>query len=213
MMIREPRSMSVTEPRSSPKGRPTRSDWMFLGFIGLVMASTAMLGRLTYGEGIKTNITKTNAETVLAWLVTASPHRQEDTFEPAACRGSNAPVLGPAEQGRAEPGTPSVDSRPDEAGTWRACREALAQAPFVLSTLRNPFTEGAVELRASCDPTDRSTRGAIVIQKLVATPAGSAYPFVVSPLTDRDSITRTLTLRVDICDRNGNAITSGQREF
>ena len=187
--------MAAKEPSRSSLGYPTRSDWIFLAFIGVVMASTAMLGRLTYDEGVKTNLAKANAETLLAWLTAASSQRQDGTFMPTTCRRSGQ----------------SVQS--GEVGTWRACREALAQAPFVLSTLGNPFSDGAVELRASCEPSDRSARGAIVIQKLVATPPGSAYPYVISPLADQDSIAGPLTLRVDICDRNGNAITSGQTDF
>jgi hypothetical protein len=68
-------------------------------------------------------------------------------------------------------------------------------------------------LIAACNKEDRSTIGGIVIDNMVATPAGSAIPFVIKPLTPEDLITTKLQLRLTICDKGGSSIKVSEFEF
>jgi hypothetical protein len=55
--------------------------------------------------------------------------------------------------------------------------------------------------------------GAIVLENLVATPAGSAIPFVISPLTDATAIDTKLLLRMSVCDKGGYVIKISEFDF
>jgi hypothetical protein len=67
--------------------------------------------------------------------------------------------------------------------------------------MHNPFTRKPLVFAAKCDPSNKSLAGALVIERLVATPPGSAVPFYPLPLTDRDATDQKMQLRVTACDQ------------
>ena len=55
--------------------------------------------------------------------------------------------------------------------------------------------------------------GAIVLEKMIATPPGSAVPVINSQLVDSDAIDQKLQLRVTICDKGSYPIKIAELEF
>jgi hypothetical protein len=55
--------------------------------------------------------------------------------------------------------------------------------------------------------------GSIVLEKMVATPPGSAVPVINSQLIDTDPIDQKMQLRVSICDKGSYAIKIAEFEF
>ena len=62
-------------------------------------------------------------------------------------------------------------------------------------------------------PGEENLRGAIVIEKVVTLPEGSANPTVTSPLVDHDQLARKLGIRISICNRDTQAIFVDETEF
>jgi len=52
-----------------------------------------------------------------------------------------------------------------------------------------------------------------MLEKIVATPPGSAIPFVNSPLTESDQIDQKMQIRVTVCDKGAYPIRISELEF
>jgi hypothetical protein len=174
-------------------GRPTLSDRIFLCLLAGMLVGVALLGRMTFEEGLKTEHTKAQAEALLAWMKAAAAHRGDTGFEPAPC--ARRPSSGA------------------DAYTWGSCFEALATHGGPLSGVRNTFTGEPIGLAAACTPGDAATVGRLVIDRISTTPPGSAIPTVINALAAGDAIGESLTLRVRICDKGGYPILIGEAEF
>ena len=170
---------------------PTFADKMFLVLLVLVLVGVARVGQLTYREGMKTEGAKENAEVMAKWMAAAAAERFKPDFKPAACAGSAAPVAAGAAAATAVPGT----SLP-----WGACMKELLAPEGPLGTLRNPFTGAVPVIAAKCDPADKSLAGALVLEKSLPAPAGSAVPVIISTLAEADPIDQKMQLRVSACD-------------
>jgi hypothetical protein len=159
--------------------KPTFWDWLFLGFLALVLLAVTGVGRMSYVEGQKNEASKKNALDWATWLEQAGTNRFKDDFELSGCAG------GDAASGQ----------------TWADCLPLLIGFTGPLSDMRNPFTQQSLVFAAKCDPNNKSLAGALVIEKLVPTPPGSAIPLYPMPLTDRDATDQKMQLRVTACDQ------------
>jgi hypothetical protein len=56
-------------------------------------------------------------------------------------------------------------------------------------------------------------RGALVLEKVVTLPEGSANPTATSALTDTDQLARKLSIRVSICNRDSQPIFVDETPF
>lgn len=188
------------EPAAPPKNLgPTFYDKLFLVLLFLVLVSVTWVGRINYKEGMKVEIAKENADAWTKWLASASAERTKPGFEPAACAGI-APKHGSDKQA-AQPATSTeAGSPPAGAKVWGDCLNALIAPEGPMSKLRNAFTGEMPAVVAKCDPADKSLAGAIVIEKMLPAPPGSAVPIVISPLAENDPIDQKLPLRALACD-------------
>ena len=173
-------------------GRPTAVDVTFLLSMVALMALVAFLGRLTFQEGMKTEATKAQAESLANWMKESSAGRSGVDFRPAAC--AHTASTGSANQ-------------------WGACKAALGAAGGPLHDARNTFTGEPIGFVERCTPSDLTTAGQLQLDKVSPTPPGSAVPVVVSPLQDDEGIGQKLTVRITICDKGGYAIRVGETEF
>ncbi|PIT73517.1 hypothetical protein B9Z39_15480 [Limnohabitans sp. JirII-29] len=176
---------------------PTTTDYFFLAFLALVLVAVTWLGIKNYGEGLKTETSKLNGETWAAWMTEAGTTRFDENTKHPACKGGVKP---------------GADAKPDAPGTWGACLKYL-MTETELKDLVNPFFKEPPKLIAQCVPSDRSTPGAIVIEDLMPTPAGSALPFVASQLVEADPIDYKMQLRITVCDKGGYPIKITELEF
>jgi len=95
---------------------------------------------------------------------------------------------------------------------WSACRAAiLAQPPF--NTMQNSFNGGPLVFAEQCVPGEDHLRGALVLEKVVTLPEGSANPTATSALTDADQLARKLSIRVSICNRDSQPIFVDETPF
>ena len=160
--------------------RPTSSDSLFLGFLALMLIAVAGVGRMAYTEGLKNEVSKKNALAWATWLEHMGEERFKENFEPSVCAGNET--------------TPNGN-------TWAGCLPKLMNSASHLAGMHNPFTQKPLVFASKCDPSNKSLAGALVIEKLVPTPPGSAAAFYPSPLTDRDAIDQKMQLRVTACDQ------------
>ena len=163
-------------------------DMAFVALMALLMVFVFWLTTVNYQEGMKTETAKRNGEAWVEWLTTAGTTRFNDGFEHTPCAGQA------------------------QAGTWGECA-AYIQTQTSLKSLVNTFFDKPPELIEKCNKDDRSTTGAVVIENLVGTPAGSAIPVIVKPLTDEELISSKLQLRITVCDKGGYPIKISEFEF
>ena len=203
-------------------------DYLFIGVMVTVLVSVVWIGILAFEEAMKTEESKRNGEELVAWLTETGSKRFNPEFELAACAGGvksatpeHAPeaaapdtldesALGLAQEVAPKPMV-AVAEKP-VASTWGACAEKMmALPPF--AKMMNPFFNVAPKFVPACVTTDSELPGTIMIEKLVATPAGSAVPYVNSPLVDADGIGEKMQLRVSICDKGSYAVKIAEFDF
>jgi len=181
--------MNSTELATEPaKTGPNAFDIVFMILMACLVVFVFWLTTINYSEGQKTEAAKSNGEAWTEWLTTAGTTRFNDGFAHLPCSG------------KADP------------GTWGECA-AYIKTQTSLKSLVNTFFDKPPELIAACNKEDRSTTGAIVIENMVATPPGSAVPFIVKPLINEDLITSKLQLRISVCDKGGYSIKVSEFEF
>ena len=174
-------------------GRPTAADIAFLVFLVCMLVVVALLGRMTFHEGLKTEASKARAEALVAWLGDAHSRRADASFEPQACARQSADEASPL--------------------TWAGCAKALVSIAGPLGSKVNPFSGDPMALVARCESAYPGTAGQILLERISATPAGSAVPFVVQPLSGDERLNVSLNLRVTVCDKGGYPIRIGETEF
>ncbi len=178
----------------SSNGKPTRADICFLTFLVILMVAVAGLGRMTFREGLKTETTKAQAESLMDWMKQASALRStSEDFRPTDCAVRVAGTSSPM--------------------SWANCATAIFADGGALARARNAFTEQPLQILERCIPGDSATVGHLVVEKLVPTPPGSAIPVVISPLAGDDRIDQRLQLRIQVCDKGGYAIRVGETDF
>ena len=171
-------------------GMPNRNDILFLILLACVMATVSWVGVLAYKEGYKNEVTKRNGEAWMKCMKDSSEARTQPGFSVENCAASET-----------------------ERKRWGDCFKELTEKVAPLNNLTNPFTNVPVHFVAKCDPKDRSTIGAIFLEKLVATPMGSAVPVVASQMVDTDPFDTKLSLRLTVCDKGGYANKVDEFEF
>jgi hypothetical protein len=178
------------QPKQVNSGLPNFFDILFLIFLACMLALVAWVGVLSHEEGLKNEVTKQNGEAWVKWMKENSEARTKEDFEIESCAISDA-----------------------ERKRWGDCFKELSESVEPLNKLINPFTNKSVEFVAKCDPKDPLTIGGIFLEKIVATPAGSAIPTVASQLVETDPIDTKLNLKMTVCDKGGYAIKVDEFEF
>jgi hypothetical protein len=217
----------MTEPveaiATSPKLRLVTGDYAFLALMVLVLISVTWIGILAYEEGLKTEGTKRNGEAWAAWMTEAGTKRLSADYDIPACgNGAKAtPEAAPADSPAADASSDGLAATPEkaaapaaapEAASWGTCL-AYLQTHSPLKELRNPFTGEAPKFEAACNSSDHGLAGAIILEKLVPTPAGSSTPFVISQLVGSDLIGAKIQIRLSVCDKGGDGVKVGEFEF
>ena len=171
-------------------GMPNKSDILFLILLACIMAAVAWVGVLAYKEGYKNEVTKHNGEAWVKWMKDSSEARAKEGFSVENCAASET-----------------------DRKRWGDCFKELTEKVAPLNNLTNPFSNVPVHFVAKCDPKDRSTVGGIFLEKLIATPVGSAIPVVASQLVDIDPIDTKLSLKLTVCDKGGYPVKVDEFEF
>ncbi len=198
--------MNSTQAHPNPpvSTQPTLMDWLFLLSCVLALALVAWFGKMAYTEATKTETAKRNGEAVVTWMQEATAGRFEADFGVAACAGSATPPAGAA---------PAADKAAGAPNTWGGCLDAIL-VQTTMKTLDNPFREGiALDFAPACNPDDRSLAGNIVMEKITATPPGSAVPTVITPLTPDVAIDQKIQVRLSVCDKGAYAVKVAEFEF
>ena len=180
----------------------TFTDGMFCLFMVVVFCLVFWLGVFTREEALKTETTKRNGEALAAWLKTASDARFKPGYVYAACAGlseSAAP---------AEAAAPALAAK----STWGACLDELL-TKTELKNMRNPFLGQTPKFVTECSSSDRSVVGAIDLDKITATPVGSAVATVKSDLVRTDAISEKIKIVVTVCDKSGDSIKIEEIDF
>lgn len=170
----------------------TITDAVFVASLAVVFALVIVLGTFNYREAALTEISKREAEALLAWFETEAVTRDQVDYAKHAC--------GPVDNG-------SSATTPN----WQTCRTyLLTESAFKES--RNGFTDGPLLFADACVPGRHALRGALVVEKLQGTD-GSSTPPTASPLIDTDPLTHRLALRVSICNRDSEPVLVGDVTF
>lgn len=204
--------MESTQPHAAEavKTTPTLADWIFILIVLAILTLVANLGHSAYLEAMHTEISKKNGEDIAKWLTETGTNRFKKTFDIPACMGGKAPVKPPEvdADGDGEP-DPVTEALP---GTWGGCFQHM-MTQTDLKALVNPFFKEPPKFIGACNPDDESLMGSVVLEKMVATPPGSAVPVINSQLMDTDPIDQKMQLRVSICDKGSYAIKIAEFEF
>ena len=199
-------SSAPAQPHPPVSTQPTAMDWLFLLSCVLVLALVAWLGKMTYTEANKTETAKRNGEAVVTWMQEATAGRFEADFGVAACAGT-APSPDDAAPAADKAATAKAPN------TWGGCLNAIL-VQTTMKTLDNPFREGiALDFAPACNPDDRSLAGNIVIEKITATPPGSAIATIISPITPDVVIDQKIQVRLSVCDKGAYAVKVAEFEF
>ena len=199
-------SSAPAQPNPPVSTQPTAMDWLFLLSCAVALALVAWFGKMNYTEANKTETAKRNGEAVVAWMQDATAGRFEPGFGVAACAGTAPPPVGaaPADDKTATAKAPN---------TWGGCLEAILKESN-MKALDNPFRDGiALDIAPACNPDDRSLAGNIVMEKITATPPGSAIATIISPLTPDVVIDQKIQVRLSVCDHGANAVKVAEFEF
>ena len=189
-MTVNPQANDAAQVAPVNSGMPNRSDILFLILLACIMATVAWVGVLAYKEGYKNEVTKHNGEAWVKWMKDNSEVRTQEGFSVENCAASET-----------------------ERKRWGDCFKELTEKVAPLNNLTNPFTNVPVHFVAKCDPKDRSSVGGIFLEKLMATPLGSAVPVVASQLVDIDPIDTKLSLKLTVCDKGGYPVKVDELEF
>jgi hypothetical protein len=195
---------------SAVKATPTLADWIFILIVLAILSLVANLGHSAYLEAMHTENSKKNGEALSAWLTEAGTGRFKKAYEHPACAGGKTPVK-PVEVDADGDGEPDVNTEPVP-GTWGACFQHIMTSTD-LKNLVNPFFNEPPKFIAACNPDDDSLMGSIVLEKMVATPPGSAVPVINSQLVETDPIDQKMQLRISVCDKGSYAIKIAEFEF
>ena len=199
-------SSAPAQPNAPVSTQPTSTDWLFLLSCAAALAVVAWFGKMNYTEATKTETAKRNGEAVVTWMQEATAGRFEADFGVAACAGTAPPPDGAA---------PAADkaATAKAPNTWGGCLEAILMQSN-MKALDNPFRDGiALDFAPACNPDDRSLAGNIVIEKITATPPGSAIPTIISPITPDVVIDQKIQVRVSVCDKGAYAVKVAEFEF
>ena len=208
-------------------------DGLFCLFMVVVFCLVCWLGVFTRAEALKTEATKQNGEALAAWLKAASDPRFKPGYVYAACAGvsegaapaeaaapapvaSAATVVAAAEPAAAAASeavpAPAPAVKVAAKSTWGACVDELL-TKTELKNMRNPFLGQMPKFVTECSSSDRSVIGAIHLDKIVATPPGSAVPTVKSELVRTDAIAEKIKIAVTVCDKGGYPIKIDEFDF
>ena len=210
-------------------------DGLFCLFMVVVFCLVCWLGVFTRAEALKTEATKQNGEALAAWLKAASDARFKPGYVYAACAGvsegaapaeaaapapvaSAAAVVAAAEPAAAAAAASEAVPAPAQAvkvaakPTWGACLDELL-TKTELKNMRNPFVGQAPKFVTECSSSDRSVVGAIDLDKIIATPAGSAVATVKSDLVRTDAIAEKIKIAITVCDKGGYPIKIDEFDF
>lgn len=184
---------------------PNGMDVAFIVFVILAMVTVGFVGRLTYNEGKKTEVAKKNVDIWAKWLTEAGPLRAKPNFQFASCA-----YTPPAVDASGDVIAPAAGSAKSTLH-WGGCYKELVAPEGPLGSLRNAFTGEFPAVAAKCDPDNKELAGALVFEKLVPAPPGSAVPIVASPLVETDLINQKMQLRFSACD--GGSYPTKPTEF
>lgn len=198
MAVAERERLNMSDPESAspapvPSVRPTASDMAFLGFLVGVIVTVAVAGTLTFREGLKTEVGKTQAEALVKWLADAKDRRAQTGFEPSACS--------------------SASPDPAKPPTWADCSKALFGPGGPMADLRNVFSGQPMVFLARCEPSDPQSPGQLALEKILSTPLGSAVSSITVALAAEDPIDKVLTIKVALCDKGGYPIKVAEVQF
>ena len=210
------------DPRHQAQGPSfTIADGFFCLFMVFMFGAVCWLGLFTRGEALKTESAKQNGEAWVAWLKAASEDRFKPGYQYSACAGLSPDEAGPGAQAlvpsaSADAASAATASSPPPApaakATWGGCLEEL-MAKSELKNLRNPFSGGVPKFVSECSPADRSVVGAMDLDKIIATPVGSAVATVKSDLVNGDLISEKIKIVVTVCDRSADSIKIDEIDF
>ena len=177
-------------------------DGLFCLFMVVVFCLVCWLGIFARAEALKTEATKQNGEALAAWLKAASDARFKPGYVYAACASVG------------EGAAPAEDAAPALAAksTWGACLDELL-TKTELKNMRNPFVGQAPKFVTECKASDRSVAGGIDLDKITATPAGSAVATVKSDLVRTDAISEKIKIAITVCDKGGYPIKIEEIDF
>ncbi|MFM8344514.1 MAG: hypothetical protein ACKOB5_08405 [Betaproteobacteria bacterium] len=176
--------------RTSPvpsDGKPQRWDVLFLIFLASSLLGAAYVGALAYREGVKTENTKRTGEALMEWLADQAAVRATEAYPHMACAARSG-------------------------ATWGACLSHVLGEGGPLQGHRNAFTGDEVRILGACGG-GRSAAGHMALELVTPLPPGAAVPFTVGPLLPQASIEQKVTLRVAVCEFDGDAIRVGETEF
>jgi len=163
------------------------SDFFFI-FIACVVALTIVkLGYSTWLEGMHTDSTKSNGESIVSWMTDAAPKR-------AASDGSFKNECS------------SGDKK------WLDCREWLVSASGPLKGMSNHISQGNKLFSPGCDRTQLNTLGSIIFEKGTPKPPDGAS-LIYAPLPDDEPLKEPLSLRLSICGRGFSLIRVAEFTF
>lgn len=182
----------VTTSGATPEGQDkppyfTPTDAIFVAVALIVGVLVVQLGMTTWGEGVKTETAKAEAEQVVAWLTEAGERRQ-----------AGKPV--------------GVEACDAEAAIWKDCRDALFAKDGPFGGLSKPQEIGGALVTAACDRNQLDTLDSIIIEKGLPKPPDGAS-FIYGLIDDAEPMKQTLPLRVSVCGRGYSQIIVNELKF
>ncbi len=162
-------------------------DAFFVLIAILVTLLVVKVGYETLHEGLNTEATKARGEAMVTWFSTHAPAHAGDGEALPGCDG--------------------------EGTTWAGCRDALVADGGPFPGITNIAKADNKLFSSSCDRTDGSTLGAIMLEKGSPKPPDGAS-LAYAPLPDDEPFDKgTLDLRISVCGRGFSVIHVGEFKF
>ena len=199
----------------------TVPDFIFVLVVICTLMTVGFLGFDAYHEAKKTEDAKKYGEDLSDWLKKASNERFKSDYAHGPCAGGKPPAHASTEAAPAdvppaiassETATEKAESPEPAEGTWGACFNYLFKQTEFKDVI-NTFRGEPPQFVPVCNPADHALAGAVFIEKMVPTPAGSAVPVVNSPLAETDPIDQKLQLRLSVCDKGAYPLKISEFEF
>ena len=181
------------ENLSSAKGREairpyfSVSDFFFIFITAVVAIAIVKLGYSTWLEGMHTDLTKSNGETIVSWMTDAASKRaSHDQSSKNECINDEK--------------------------NWIDCREWLVSSSGPFKGMSNHINQSNKLFSSACDRTQLDTLGSIIFEKGTPKPPDGAS-LTYAPLADDELLREPLSLRLSICGRGFSVIRVAEFTF
>ena len=221
--MKEHDRLGLHQPRRRQRGLAP-SEVLFLLSLPVALAAVIYSGTLSFKEGQRLEVAKSNGQELVKWAETAaSANEKGEPSTPQDCSAvaaadkvaTSASAAEPAAAGSAVSATPAApasaaapsnSSASAPPSTWGKCKQALLAPGGLLAQAKNPFNPEEPVVGVKCERDKPATRGQVVVEKGTSPPAGMSGSVSYGAIEDSEPMVKGLMLKILVCDKGSYPI-------